>query len=342
MMSRALALLLAAMLVLCANAAQACTTTPSVPTDFGTFSAQAVKQGAIPSQFSRAGLSCPTSAIVLLGMNYIRAKFQSKNGMKLMNGANGIAYSASADAGATAPFAQNGTVDYMQNNLLNVLGLLDGSNADLPIYVKPSGGALPPPGVYTDKITMTWNWYLCPGVNALIICLGTPNQGSSVTSVIDVTLTVGAKSVVLTTSTGSTWDPVNGTSNPKSLPGGKRRMIVNVTNPDLVPVDNNTLGLNLAVPAGTIVALDGDGTGSGAFLNFTDGSPPSMLALMYAAPGSTTDDVDFSSDRGVSWNYVPTTGDSVSQSAVTNVRVRPRGAMAAGSRFSLSVSLTTK
>lgn len=341
-MSRAMALLLAAMLALCAGAAQACTVTPGVPTDFGTFSAQSVKQAAIPSQFSRGGLSCPTSAIVLLGINYMRAKFQSKNGLKLMNGTNAIAYTASADPGATAPFAQNTTVDYMQNNLLNALGLLGGSNADLPIYVKPTGGTLPPPGVYTDKITLTWNWYLCPGVNALIVCLGTPDQGSNVTTVIDVTLTVGAKSVLLTTSTGTTWDPVNGTSNPKSLPGGKRRMIVNVTNPDLVPVDKDTLGLNLWVPVGTSVALDGDGTTSGSFLNFTEGTPASALTVNYATPGSATDDVDFSSDRGVSWNYVPVAGDTISQSAVTNVRVRPKGTMAAGSRFSISVSLTTK
>ncbi|MBB4858903.1 hypothetical protein HNO88_002229 [Novosphingobium chloroacetimidivorans] len=341
-MSRVLALLLATLLAFSAGSAQACTATPSLATDFGTFSAQSVKQAAIPSQFSRAGLTCPTSAIVLLGINYIRAKFQSKNGMKLMNGTNAIAYAASADPGGAAAFTQNGTIDYMQNNLLNVLGLLGGSNADLPIYVKPSGGALPPPGIYTDRITMTWNWYLCPGVNALLICLGTPVQGTNVITVVEVTMTVGAKSVLLTTSTGTTWDPVNGTSNPKALPGGKRRMIVGVTNPDLVPVDSNTLWLNLAVPSGTSVALDGDGTGTGSFLLFTDGTPASTLALSYTAPGSTTDDVDFSSDSGASWNYVPVQGDSVSQAAVTNVRVRPKGGMAAGSRFSLSVALKTK
>jgi len=189
---------------------------------------------------------------------------------------------------------------------------------------------------------MTWNWYLCSGVNALLVCLGTPSQGTNVTTVIDVTLTVGAKSILLTTSTGTTWDPVNGTSNPKALPGGKRRLIVNAANPDLVPVDANTLSLNLAVPPGTLIALDGDGTGSGSFLNYANGTPASTLSLTYSSPGSTTDDVDFSSDRGASWTYVPAAGDSASQAAVTNIRVRPKGAMAAGSRFSLSVPLTTK
>ena len=337
-----LTILVAVFLGLCAGGAQACTVTPAISTDFGTFCGQSVKQAAIPSQFSRGGLNCQTSAIVLLGVNYIRGKFQSRNNMKLMSGTNTIAYTASADPGATVAFTQNGTVDYMQNNLLNVLGLLGGSNADLPIYVNPSGGVLPPPGVYTDRITMTWNWYLCPGVNALLVCLGTPSQGTNVTTVIDVTLTVGAKSILLTTSTGTTWDPVNGTSNPKALPGGKRRLIVNAANPDLVPVDANTLSLNLAVPPGTLIALDGDGTGSGSFLNYANGTPASTLSLTYSSPGSTTDDVDFSSDRGASWTYVPAAGDSASQAAVTNIRVRPKGAMAAGSRFSLSVPLTTK
>ena len=339
---RLLALALAAMTALAGTSALACTPTPSVPTDFGTFSAQSVKQAAIPALQSRAGLICPTSTLVLLSGNYVRAKFQSANGLKLLNGTNGIAYTASPDPGATVVFTQNGTIDYMQNNLLNVLGLLGGSSADLPIYIKPTGGTLPPQGVYTDKITITWNWYLCPGVNALFVCLATPSQGSNVTTVINVTLTVGPKSVILTTTTGTTWDPVNGTANPKALPGGKRRMMLRVLNPDLVTVDKDTLGLSLAVPPGTIVALDGDGAGSSPFLVFTDGAPASALTVAYANPSSATDDVDFSSDRGSTWAYVPIAGDDVSQAAVTNIRIRPKGTMNAGSQFSLSVSLKTK
>jgi hypothetical protein len=339
-----MALLAAAVLMLLAGTAQACSVSTAGPADYGPYSPQAVKQAAVPVQTSPIGLKCQTPLVLLLSNNYIRGKLHSDNGLRLVNGANSIAYTASADPAGSFKFTQDGTIDYMQNSLLDLLGLL-GQNADLPISIKPTGvtlpsGAPPPIGVYTDRITMTWNYYVCT-LNLAGVCGGL-KQGTNVTTVLNVKLTVSANSVVLTTSTGTTWDPVNGTTNPKALPGGKRRMIVNVTNPDLVPVDKDTLGLNLWVPVGTSVALDGDGTTSGSFLNFTEGSPASALAVNYATPGSATDDVDFSSDRGMSWNYVPVAGDTVSQSAVTNVRVRPKGTMAAGSRFSLSVSLTTK
>jgi hypothetical protein len=339
---RLLALILAIVAATLATNASACTKTDAVATDFGTFSSQSIKQNAVPSQFSRAGLLCPTSTIVLLGGNYIAGKFQSKNAMKLVSGANSISYTASAAPGSVGPYSQNGTVDYMQNNLLNVLGLLGGSNADLPIYIKPVGGALPPPGIYTDKITMTWNWYLCPSVNALFVCLATPSQGTNVVTTIDVTLTVGPRSILLTTSSGTTWDPVNGTAFPKALPGGRRRLALNVTNPDLVAIDNNTLGLNVAVPSGTMIALDGDGTSSGAFLSSMDGTPASSLTVTYSAPESTADDVDFSADRGATWSYVPVPGNDASQAAVTNVRLRPKGTMAPGSQFGLSIALKVK
>jgi hypothetical protein len=339
---RLVALFLAVLTAAFATNARACTKTDLVATDFGTFSAQSVKQNAVPSQFSRGGLTCPTSTIVLLGGNYITGKFQSKNVLKLVSGANSISYTASAAPGSVGPYSQNGTVDYMQNNLLNVLGLLGGSSADLPIYIKPVGGTLPPPGVYTDRITMTWNWYLCPAVNTLFVCLGTPSQGTNVVTTIDVTLTIGPKSILLTTSTETTWDPVNGTTFPKALPGGRRRLALNVTNPDLVSIDNNTLGLNVAVPAGTMIALDGDGTSSGTFLSSKDGTPASSLTLSYTAPESTADDVDFSSDRGLTWGYVPVAGNDTSQAAVTNVRLRPKGTMAAGSQFGLSIALKVK
>jgi hypothetical protein len=352
-LTRLLALLVAAVTALSAGQALACAVSTAGPADYGPFSPQAVKQAAVPAQTSPAGLKCQTPAVLLLSNNYIRGKLHSDNNLKLVNGTNSIAYTASADPAGSSKFTQDGTVDYMQNNLLDLLGLL-GQNADLPLSIKPTGvtlpnaavpnpllpsGVPPPPGISPARITMPWNYYVCT-LNIAGVCGGL-RQGTNVTTVLDIKLTVSAKSVVLTTSTGTTWDPVNGTSNPKSLPGGKRRLVVNVTNPDLVPVDANTLGLNLAVPPGTAVALDGDGTASTAFLQFNDGSPSSALAITYLSPSSTGDDVDFSSDRGASWAYVPVLGNDASQARVTNIRLRPRGAMAAGSQFSLSVSLKT-
>jgi spore coat protein U-like protein len=320
----------------------ACTVSPTLATNFGSYSPAAVKAGAVPALPSRAGLTCPTSVLVLLGGNYIRAKFNSQNGMMLLRAGGGtVSYTASADPGATVKFSQDGTIDYMQNNLLNLLGLLGGSSADLPFYTKPASGALIAAGTYTDKITITWNWYICQGVGALSLCVGDPVQGSG-QSIIDVTLTVTPKAILVATSSRTTWDPVNGTTAPKAVPLSRRRSILSVQNPDIVPLDSGSLMLSMPIPLSQTIALDGDGTGSSSFVSLTEGSPASGLALTYTAPESTSDDVDFSNDGGLTWSYSPIAGSSTSAAEVNAVRLRPRGAMAAGSTFEISVPVIVK
>jgi hypothetical protein len=154
--------------------AVACILTTSIQTDLGTYSPNAVKAKAVPSLRSVAGLQCDSALLVLLGGNFIRAKFNSANAFKLVrDGGGSIVYKASADPDGTYAFAQGTTIDYMQNNLLNLLGLLGNSSADLPIFVKPDDGTLPPVGVYRDRITINWNWDLCPGgIKLLGVCVG--------------------------------------------------------------------------------------------------------------------------------------------------------------------------
>lgn len=322
--------------------AAACTLTANLAPDLGSYSPAAIKQSAVPAVQMRAGLLCVPSTLVLLGStNFIRAKFHSLNNLKLKNGSNLISYVASVDNAGTYRFAQDATLDYMQNNLLDLLGLLNTTTADMPLIIKPSSATLMPIGVYTDQIKIDWSWNMCGGAMVLGACLPGPAVTGNGTTTIDITLTVTPKTIALTTSTSTTWDPINANSYPKSLPGGRKRLSITAANPDLVAADNGSLGLSIGIPGKTMIALDGDGTSS-TFVQFTDGTPASGLALTYTSPSSTTDDVDFSADNGATWTYVPTAGDDVSQSAVTNVRLRPRGAMAAGSNFAVSLPLKTK
>jgi hypothetical protein len=47
------------------------------------------------------------------------------------------------------------------------------------------------------------------------------------------------------------------------------------------------------------------------------------------------DDVDFSNDGGSTWTYVPAPNALGVDPAVTHIRIRPKGTMAAGSGFNL-------
>lgn len=130
-------------------------------------------------------------------------------------------------------------------------------------------------------------------------------------------------------------DPVNGTTNPKLIPGATAAYTVTVTNPNVFALTADSVvvtdptGLNLRFHA-----LDGGGSGSGPVI-FQDGAPASGLTYSFASLGSTTDDVDFSSDNGATWAYTPVPASDGSDSNVTRIRIRPRGAMAANSSFSL-------
>lgn len=317
-----------------AAASAACTVTPKVTANVGPYSPAAVAAAKLPTIASQAGLGCNATVLTLFGGNYVRATFSSLNAMTLKNGGRAIPYTAFADSGGTVPLSNGAMIDYMQNNLLNLLGLLGSSNAALPLYIKPGTAAGLPYGNYVDKITVAWDWKICSLAYVLGACVGTLDQGVG-SSEITVTVAVGPQDVTMTVSSVATWDPVNGTGRPFALPGSKGRTSMAVRNPDLVPLDDGSLALVYRVPARTSVALDGDGTAGNPVFGFSDGSPASGTSLSYV-PGSATDDVDFSTDNGATWTYSPVAGNRASEAAVTALRFRPKGAMKAGGAFTLS------
>lgn len=315
-----------------------CTVTPTLPDALGTYSPAAIKAGAVPGVQSRAGIACATAILSVLSNNYLRARFSSANRLMLVQdgGSATVAYKASADKAGSIQFSNNATIDYMQNNLLNLLGLLGGSSADLPLFIAPSSTVSPPPGTYRDTITIDWSWYQCPSVGLLGGCLTTAVEGTGRTT-ISVTLIVAAQSLVVTMSTAVTWDPASGTTNPKTIPGSLVRSYATVTNPDIVALVGTNLAVIVPTPRQAMISTSGDGTGSGAVIRLSDGNPASGVALTYAGPADRGDDVDFSANDGVSWDYVPVPGNAASEGAVTHVRLRPRGTMAKQSSFSVSI-----
>ncbi len=320
-----------------ALAAPACVATPKVGRTVGPYSPVAVQAGKVPLISGLAGLSCDNSFIVLLGGNVIEATLTSQNGMKLASGANRIPYTAYADAAAKVALPDGVTRNYAQNNVLDILGLLAGGNTAMPLYIKVAGGTAPPAGIYKDVITIAWSWKLCKTLYLLGAC--SPMSGydaGTATSEFTITVEVTAQDMTIALSSVATWDAVNGALRPLALPGSKGRASLIVRNPDIVPLDGGSISIAYAVPAKTSIALDGDGTLFSQVVSFSDGSPASGASLNYASAASTIDDVDFSSDNGATWTYAPVAGNRASEALITNVRFRPRGAMNAGSSFTVS------
>jgi len=124
-------------------------------------------------------------------------------------------------------------------------------------------------------------------------------------------------------------DPVNGTTNPKAIPGADVQYVLTIRNEGAGTADNDSLLMIDAIPSDSCMrVLDIGGAGSGP-VAFQDGTPGSNLSYSFTSLSSTTDDLQFSSDGGATFNYTPTAGGSGCDPAITHIRIQPQGTFAA-------------
>jgi len=117
-------------------------------------------------------------------------------------------------------------------------------------------------------------------------------------------------------------DPVNGTTNPKRIPGSIVEYSITVTNTGPGTVDASTLAITDPVPANTQLYVS---TASGSPVEFLNGTPASGLAFNYAT------NVGYSNQAGggTPYTYVPVPDAAGFDAAVRGLRVAPTGAMGA-------------
>lgn len=133
------------------------------------------------------------------------------------------------------------------------------------------------------------------------------------------------------TKTSTAYSDLISLANPKMVPGAVAEYSITATSPSSYTVTSNSLNIVDATPANTALVVNNiDGAGSGPAA-FTAGS--SGLTYSFSDLASTTDDIEFSNDNGVSWTYAPIPGGDGTDPAVTMVRLRPKGAMAASSTW---------
>ncbi len=123
-------------------------------------------------------------------------------------------------------------------------------------------------------------------------------------------------------------DPVNATTNPKSIPGGVAQYSVTVTNSNPAYADADSFVVTDPIPTNTELYVgDIAGGGSGP-VQFVDGATTSALTYTYTSLANMADDVSFSNNSGSTWTYVPTPDGNGCDSAVTNLRINPKGTFA--------------
>lgn len=147
-------------------------------------------------------------------------------------------------------------------------------------------------------------------------------------------------------------DPVNGILTPKVIPGAVVDYTILVQNPNTLTVTRAVVVTDritdVAVPQGAEYFVGNlNGSNSGPVV-FSDGSLlglglfSSNLTYTYSSLGSSSDNLAFSNDGGVTWTYTPVANSDGYDAAVTHIRVSPVGNFAVLSGFSLRLRVRVR
>lgn len=132
-------------------------------------------------------------------------------------------------------------------------------------------------------------------------------------------------------------DPLNGTSNPKAIPGAEMEYTVVVSNPGAITLDSGTVKVTDILPPNTSLYIGP----TGPVTSFTTSAPG--LTLTYTSPGDTSDDIAFSNSAGPSYTfgYTPVPVNNY-DAAVTALQFSPKGTMPGGSTATIKFKVQVR
>ncbi|MCH8493130.1 MAG: spore coat U domain-containing protein [Idiomarina sp.] len=178
--------------------AHACQVTdPNPQASYGTWSSIELETlTPVTSTQPSAGLECGSALLGVLGgllfdTDYINATVTGTNtsgGLFHLRNPNGdeVPYRAFADPAFQEEINPGTTYNYSNEYLLELLGLLGtGNSAELPMLLRLEnfGGVNLEPGVYTDTLTIFWDWRRCNGIDLLGLLCVLYSQGTATTTI---------------------------------------------------------------------------------------------------------------------------------------------------------------
>ena len=172
-------------------------TSPSPTINFGYQTSFTIVNKPLYTHVNDAGLTCKNPFLTLgytqkmsitpVASSSATEAFLSQSGNN--NLAERIPYLIYYEKSMSTPVVLGKKVTFEDKDFINILGSAGVNGVSTPVYVKikPQNYNLPA-GVYTDTITLTWNWDICTGLGIGLICIG-KDKGDGV-SVITVNLIV--------------------------------------------------------------------------------------------------------------------------------------------------------
>ena len=139
------------------------------------------------------------------------------------------------------------------------------------------------------------------------------------------TVIIGMPNIIMLKSALLISDPLNDTINPKSIPGARILYTITAFNQGFGITDAHSVITDDIIPNGaSLYVSDINGAGSGPVV-FEDGTPSSGLAYGFGGLGNLSDNLAFSNNGGVTYEYIPTPDSAGLDHNVTNIAINPSG-----------------
>ncbi len=176
-----------------ASQAQAlCSVAATTAAGFGAVSSVLVRTTVQSTSTLNAGLRCTGSLLSLLTTNdHFYATISSSTAGLVGPTGDVISYNlyATNNTGAAYLITRNTPYDFARNGIIDALGLLGGSTPKtVPLYMGSIIGSNVAAGIYTETLSIHWDWNYCSGIGALGVCLGRDTNNGTATLTVNMTV----------------------------------------------------------------------------------------------------------------------------------------------------------
>lgn len=197
---------LLALLAMPTGVALAACTLPAATASLGTVTSFAINS-AVSGTSAAMQVNCGAGSLAaLLSSNYISLQLTGATNasghravLKHDNGTDAIPIQLCSTQNCSTELTINGSpVKYGPDQLVNLIGLMGGSNFSIPLYIRTQPGQTVAAGSYSGILNVLVTYAICTGIGALGQCLPGSSQSGSAVEPLSVSLTIANDCVTIT------------------------------------------------------------------------------------------------------------------------------------------------
>ncbi|GJB81141.1 lipoprotein [Aeromonas caviae] len=162
----------------------------TAPAAFGSLNSTQVRGTVQTASSTNSGLQCNGSVIsVLSSTDSFKIKITSTTSGLVGPTGDVIPYTLYADATTNYPITRGTPFEFRTTGILDLLGLLNGTPKNVPIYMRTQVGSNVSAGLYQELLDVEWAWDYCDGIGVGGLCIGRDQGSGTRTLLVSMTVT---------------------------------------------------------------------------------------------------------------------------------------------------------